>query len=505
MAIDYLNPTGLDSFQNWLQVDGQILHAINVYQPGQGMIAKRPGYGTFLNSLGAQVNSLFSFPKQDGTTLFLYAAAGSILSVSQQGTANWINAQGSTGGDIGGTITNGNHVGHAILNNVMIVGDGAGSTRHTTNGTQFNNTSLAPIAQHLSQFHNRIYASDGTTSNFTYSSAGSADNWSISLPADSSSFTIPDEGAVGKHFVAGDRLVIAKTKGKLFNWDDTTLIDMSSKFGPSSPWSVANIDDTWFYMNQLGIFQTDGANRQLISNSIQNYFYNNQNSGIGTAQMGTAPGQTYFWDYFVAVGTITDPLVGRQINNAVIKYDFIKNHFHAWSLANAPTAMHSYIDTSNQRQFIFGDTTGQVYQLDRTKTSDNGIPIQTELVLLFNYASQQSEFSPTSASAVTGSTWQKKWNYGRFFFQPGDEVNIQYAFSDSLTYQHLRWSEAINTKIGGGQFWQVSDGVVEIRFPNDSNNLPRSRFLFVRIYEDSDNSAWLYRGAQIAAEVQLIS
>lgn len=505
MAIDYLNPTGIDSYQNWLQVDGQIIHANNVYQPGQGIIAKRPGYGTFLNSLGTQVNSLFSFPKQDGTTLFLYAAAGSLLNYSVQGTANWAIAQGSSGGDVGGTITNGNHVGNAILNNVLIVGDGVGSTRHTTNGTQFTNTTLAPVAQHLTQFHNRIYASDGTSSTLTYSSAGSADNWSITLPADSSSFTVPDEGAVGKTFVAGDRLIITKTKGKLFNYDDVTLIDMSSKYGPSSPWSVANIDDTWFYMNQVGIFQTDGANKQLISNVIQNYFYNNQNNGIGTAALGTAPASSHIWDYLVAVGTITDPTVGRQINNAILKYDFIKNQFHTWSFANAPTAMHSFIDINNQRQFIFGDTTGQVYQLDRTKTSDNGTPIQTELVLLFNYASQQSEFSQTSASAVTGSTWEKRWKYGRFFFQPGDEVNIQYAFSNTLTYQHLRWSEAINTKIGDGDYWQVSDGVVEIRFPNDPNNLPRSRFLFIRIYDDSDNSAWLYRGAQIDAELQLIS
>lgn len=503
--IEYLNPTGINTFQNSLQLDGQIIHAVNVYNPGIGIIAKRPGYGTFLGTLGAQVNSLFSFPHQDGTTLQLYAAAGSILSYSLQGTGAWTTAQGSQGGDAGGTITNGNHVGYAILNNVMIIGDGAGSTRHTTNGTQFLNTSLAPIAQYLTQFHNRIYASDGTSSTLTYSSSGSANNWSISAPADSSSFTVPDEGAITKSFVAGDRLMITKNKGKMFNWDDYTLVDMATKYGPSSPYSVANIDQTWFYLNQLGIFQHDGANKQLISNAIQNQFYNSGNTGIGTASWGTAPGEAYLWDYLVAVGTITDNFTGRQINNAIIKYDFLKNQFHNWSFNNPPTAFHSYIDASNKRQLIFGDATGQVYQLDPTKTSDNGNAIQSEIVLLFNYASQQTQLSATSASMVSGTTYEEKWNWLRLIFNPGDEVNIQFAFANSLTYQHLRWSEILNIHPNAnGDYWQEADGVVEIRFPDNLNNPRRSRFLFVRIYDDSDNSQWKYYGCSIDADPQII-
>lgn len=471
-----------------------------------GILAKRPGYGTFLGTLGAQINSLFSFPHQDGTTLQVYAAAGSSMYYSLQGTGAWTLAQGSQGGDAGGTITNGNHVGAAILNNVMIVGDG-GTVRHTTNGSQFLNTSLAPSGgQFLTQFHNRIYITDGTSSTMTYSSYGSADNWSLALPADSSSFTIPDEGAASKMFVAGDRLLVTKNKGKIYNWDDYSLVDTSTRYGPSSPYSVANIDDTWFYLNQVGIFQHDGAQKTLISNPIQNQFYNNQNTGIPSASWGTAPATAHIWDYLVAVGTITDPFVGRTINNAIIKYDFIKNQYHNWSFNDPPTAFHSYIDANLKRQLIFGNASGQVFQLDLTKTSDNGVPIQSEAVFLFTYAAQQQTFSQTSASTISGSTYQKKWNWLRLFFQPGDEVGVQFAFSDTLTYQHLRWSEARNTRERGSisDYWQVSDGVAEMRFPPDENNLPRSRFLFLRIYDDSDNSQWIYRGCQIDAEIQLI-
>ena len=505
--LEYYNPISIDTYQNTLQVDGQLIHAVNVYSPGVGIKAKRPGYGTFLGNLGAKVNSLFTFapyPTSGTTNLYLYAASGSQLNYSLQGTGAWTLAAGSAGGDSGGTITNGNRVGHAILNNTLILGDGAGSTRHTTVGTTFTNTVLAPVAQYFSQFHNRVYTSDGTSGLLQYSVANDATNWNTGGTSDSSAFIIPESGAVAQHWKSGDRLIITKTRGDMFNWDDTTLVDMCTRYGPSSPWSVAQIDDMSFYINQYGAFSFDGANKQLISNFIQNQFYNPQNSGVGTAALGTAPATTHYWDYLVAVGTITDPFVGRTISNAIIKYDYQKNEFLNWSFNDAPTAFHSYIDINNQRQLLFGDQTGQVYQLDRTKTSDNGKPIQTEMVFLFTYASQGQMFSQQSAVGLLGSSYEKKWNWIRLFFNPGDEVNIQYAFSNTLTYQHLKWSEVINTKQRTGDYYQVSDGVVEMRFPPDPNNVPRSRFMFLRIYDNSDNSQWQYRGCSIDAEPQLI-
>lgn len=472
-----------------------------------GGYSKRPGYGTFLGTLGAQVNTLFSYspyPTGSGTQLFLYAASGSQLSYSLQGTGAWTLAQGSAGGDSGGTITNGNHVGYAVLNNVLILGDGAGSTRHTTNGTVFTNTQVAPVAQYLSQFHQRIYTSDGTSGNLQFSVAGDATNWNTGGTSDSSSFVIPNEGAVLNHFVSGDRLVIVKQRGDLFNWDDTTLVDMSTKYGPSSPWSLANIDSNSFWINQYGIFNYDGANKQLISNPIQRHFYNQDNTGISPSVWASAPAVGNIWDYLVAVGSFTDDFTGRTVTNGIERYDFQKNQLFTWSFADNPTAFLSYNDINEDRQMIFGGTAGQVFQMHPTATSDNGASIQTELVFLFTYAEQGQQFSQTSAQTLLGSSYEKKWNWLRLFFNPGDEVNIQYAFSNTLTYQHLKWSETINTNNRTGDFYQVSDGVVEMRFANQLNNVPRSRFMFLRIYDNSDNSSWNYYGCQIDAEVQTI-
>lgn len=508
MALDYYNTTGINSYQNPLQTDGQLIHAVNVVNFPQGGMSKRGGYTSFLNNPDSnQVNALFAFPHQDGTTIQLYRASGSLLYYSLQGTANWATAQGSAGTDAGGTILNGNYVDSAILNNVCIIADG-GTVRHTTNGTQFSNTVNAPLnSQYVTQYNQRIYASDGTSSNLTYSSYGSADNWLVALPADSSSFFVPDEGAITKTFVAGDRLTVPKNKGKMFIWDTLSLVDMSTAYGPTAPKAIKTIDDYWFYINQLGIFGFDGANKNVISNPIQRQFYNRLGLGISSSNFGNvnssnAVAATYLWDYLVAVGNVTDDFVGRKISNALIKYDYQKDTFVNWQFHDFPTAMLSYKDYQNNNKLIFGNAQGQCFQYDITKTSDNGNPISTEMIFLFTYASQGESFTQTSASSQSGQSWEKRWKWLRAFFTPGCEINCQFSFSNSLDIQRLRWSETINTKIGDGDYWQFSDGALEIRFPNDTNNLPRSRFLFVRYYESSDSSQYSLYGQQVDADVQ---
>jgi len=51
-----------------------------------------------------------------------------------------------------------------------------------------------------------------------------------------------------------------------------------------------------------------------------------------------------------------------------------------WQFANFPTAFMNYTDQNEKAQFMFGDATGQCYQLDQTATSDNGAAIPTEMV-----------------------------------------------------------------------------------------------------------------------------
>lgn len=459
---------GINTYTNPLLGDGQLIHAVNVTSFPYGAKSKRTGYSAFLGTADtAQVQSLFSFPNigNDPTTVNLYRASGSSLYYSVQGTGAWTLAGN-------GTITNTNHVGHAILDNVMIVGDGAGSTRHTTDGTSFTNTTLAPIAEFFEQFQNRIYAA-GTSSTLFYSTTNDATNWQTSGTSDSSSFEVPGAGKLGKIFKSADKLVTTKIpSGIMHKWDGYSLIDMTTTYGPSSPYSVSGIEGYKFFLNQYGHYGYGGASPQLLSNPIQRQFYNPSNTGIAGTAFSTIPAVCHMYDYLASVGTITDDFTGRIISDAIIKYDYQKNEYLNWNFANKPTAFLSYKDTSGSQQLIFGDKNGQCYAMD-TSTTDNGAAIVSEMVFVFT---------------ATRPDLEKKWNWWRGIFNPGCEAKVQIACSNVYQYQSLRWFD----------LGDCSSGVCEFRFPPGS----RSRLLFVRIYESSKNSKFNYYGCSISSVLQ---
>jgi hypothetical protein len=461
---------GINTYVNPLTKDGLLIHAVNVKSSPYGAMSKRTGYSTFLGTAdGAQVNSLFSFPNigNYGTTVNLFRASGSALYHSVQGTGAW-----TLSGN--GTITNGAHVGNAILDNVLVVGESAGATRHSTNGTSFTDTTFAPVGEFLEQFQNRIYIA-GTSSTLFYSTTNDATNWNTSGTSDSSSFEVPGAGKLGRVFKTGDKLITSKNTGLMHKWDGYSLIDMATSYGPSSPYSVANTEDYRFFINQYGHYGFGGAKPQLLSNSIQRQFYNDADSGIEGSALATIPGECHRYDYLVSVGTIIDDFTSRTISDAIIKYDYQKNEYLNWSFANKPTAFHSYKDTSGSQQLIFGDSGGQCYKLDNT-TSDNGNAISCELVYVYTFGSPE---------------FDKSWHFWRGFFNPGCEAKVQIATTNTYDYSTLRWAE----------LGDCGSGIVEYRFPNSYNS---SKLLFVRIYESSKNSRMSYYGAAISADVHKI-
>lgn len=468
MANYYDTGLGINSFVNPLSRDGLLIHAVNVKSDGYGIKSKRTGYSTFLATPdGSAVQSLHAFPNigNDSTKVNLLRASGSALYHSVQGTGAW-----TLSGN--GTISPGAHFGVAILDNVLIGGDGVGSTRHSTDGTSFTNTTLAPPAQFFEQYQNRIYAA-GTASSLFYSTTNDATNWNTSGTSDSSSLEIPGEGKLGMLLKATDRLIATKSTGLMYRWDGFSLFDMATKYGPSSPYSIAESEDYKFFINQYGQFGFGGVRPQLLSNAIQRQFYNDANSGVAGTVFPVAPAECHKYDYLVSVGTITDDFTDRVIPNAIIKYDYQKNEYLNWSFADNPTAWLSYNDKDGVRQLIFGDAIGQCYKLDNTATTDNGDSIACELVYVFHYGAPE---------------YRKKWNWWRGIFNPGCEAKVQIACSNVMTYQNLVWQD----------LGDCSNGFTEYRFPPGST----SNFLFVRIYENSKTSRMSFYGQNIDAEVE---
>ncbi len=459
----YFETRGINTYVTPLELDGQLIYGVNVISWPYGAKTKRSGYSTFLGTVGTvTINSLLDYHQNDGTTFYLYGVSGSLIKYSTQGTGAWTIAGN-------GTISNEAHFGAAQLDNTFIGGDGVGSTRHTTNGTSFTNTTLAPIASEFEEYQNRIYAM-GTASDLFYSTTNDATNWATSGTADSSSFKVPGAGKLLKIFKCADRLLACKNSGEMFKWDGYSLIDMATKYGPSSPYSIGGAEGYKFLINRYGHYGFGGSTPQLLSNAIQRQFYNDTNNAIVGSVFKTIPATCHKYDYLASVGSVTDNFTNRTINNCIIKYDFQKNEYLNWDLAHKPTAFLSFTDVSGTQQLIFGGTAGQCYKFDNS-FSDSGQPIQSEIILFFNY----------------NTLYDKKWNFWRGVFNPGCQARAAIACSNTFTYTGLRWED----------LGDLTDGVVEYKFPPDS----RSKFLFLRIYDSSTTSRWTYYGCSIDADI----
>lgn len=462
----YVNPLTQGINDQVLAFDGELIRSVNMDTYPIGAKQKRPGYSAFLNnSDSSQINTLFSWTKDDGTTTFIYRFSNSTLYYYTVGgtQTTWLPTSGNT--------FLGSHIGYAILGNTMLVGDGVGSTAHTTNGTSFTPTVLAPVGEFFEQYHNRVYIGGTVTpSTLFYSTRGDATNWNTSGTSDSSDITIPDSGQMGKLAVLADNLVISKNSGKKFRWDDFNLFDMSTDLGPSSPYSYGEVEGVGFYLNRLGVYSDQGNGETLISNPIQREIYNDRGVGIAGTTFNTAPGIVYVYDYMLSVGTITDDFTNEEIPNAVIKYNYQKNEFLNYSLYDRPTAFGTYVDVNQNRQLLFGNSSGQVFQYGGTATTDNGQPISTVMEFTFNLNQPHIE---------------KYWRWIVLFFNPGCEAQIQVATSDTFDRKKKDWKD-----IG-----QATSGLVKYRFETGS----RSHMLWVRIKDNSRNARYTCYGMSISA------
>jgi len=444
----------------FLQQKGSLLRSLNVQRDSIGAYQKRPGYTTYLGTPdNSQVNTLFSWTRNNGTTLYTYRYSGSVLYYSTQGTGDWTVCGA-------GTFTPNSKIGYTSYDDVMIVGDGTAVTRHTTTGTSFTTTSGAPLSSQFVEYQGRIYsgrgtATAGTDTNLFYSTTGTVTDWTT----DSSSIRIPGEGRILSVFKANDKVVITKTSGLMYKWDGYSLIDNVTDFGPTSPYSIADVEGYKIYLNRRGIFGYGGNRPEILSNPIQRQIYNDLGSGITGANFSTAPAEIFKYDYMAAVGTITDDLTDQTISDCILRYNYQQNEWGNWKFANNPTAMHSYTDASGDEQFIWGDSGGQCYKLSGTALSDNGQAIESVLMGMLHYDQPETE---------------KKFNYIWAFTNPGCQAKIQVAIGNTFTKGKLNW---IDLK-------QTSDGVMEARFPSGS----QGRLLFWKLYESSKASRYNFYG-----------
>jgi len=453
----YLNPINTP--------DGNVIHCVNLDSNPLDGKRKRMGYTTYLGTPDtAEVNSLFNWTKNDGTTMFNYRASGSVVYYSTQGTGDWTPCTN-------GTVVDGAHVDHATLDNNLFIADGAGSLRYTNNGTAFTYIAGAPMgASIVSDYQGRMYA-NGTASKSSWFYSTSGTSAGTDWTTDSSSLFIGGGGALKSVLKASDRQILTKTTGQMYRWDGYNLVDMATELGPTSKEGIGKIEDFQFWLNRLGIFISNASKPTLISNAIQRQIYNDASTGITGANFDTASGVAHRYDYLLDVGTLTDDLIGEQIPRAIIKYNYQKNEFVNYSFYNEPTAWCSYKDNDGVQQLIFGDASGQCYTYGVGST-DNGQPIETSLQFVVH----------------AGQPFlNKEWGYIEVLTNPGCQAKLQIAIEDTFTAGKKRWKDIGSLVNGFNQF----------RFPTGS----RGKILFVRIYESSTTAPFELYGVNFTANI----
>ena len=443
------------------------IHSVNVTSNTYGGLTRREGYSAFLGTPDTnQVNSLFSWTRSNAgvAELYLYRASGSVLYNSFQGTGAW-----TVCGN--GTITDGHSVGYSVLDDTLIIGDGKGSTRHTTNGTSFTDTVLAPISNSFIEYQNRIYCT-GTANSMFASSDDSASNWATSGTSDSFSIDVPGKGTTSMMFKTGDRVYATTSGGNIYRYDGYALADLATELAPSSPNSYAKVEDYSFWLNRNGVYGFDGANAQLLSNPIQKQIYNDDGTGMAGANFSTSPGVVHHYNYLCAIGTVTDSFTKETINDAIIKYDYQKNMWHNYRFYHNPTAFHSYTDKDGSRQLIFGDKDGQCYKMGNLGDNDGGKPIELVVDFLL-YGDDPAR--------------DKHWKEIDLFFNPGCSAQIMYAPANTFDQSIKNW-----VPIGSAQ-----SGHVRYRFGADF----RSHVIYLRIMDNSPTSRFRFYGYDIDYEL----
>lgn len=470
-SISVYNSAGLNLRVNPLLIkSNDLLRSVNVDNNSLGAKQKRPGFVQFLNNPdNAQVNSHFSWDVgSNGTQSYLYRVSGSVMyyyDVTAGTATTWFPCGG-------GTFSANAHVGRAVLENTMIVGDGVGSTRYTTNGTSFTSMALAPIGQFFVDYQQRIYIG-GTANTLFWSTTGDATNWSTSGTSDSSSIQISGEGIINGVEKIADRVVVTKTTGNILRWDGYQLTDDATKLGASSPYSFDKTEGVGFSFNRLGIFSSGGDRPQQIANAIQPFIYNSSNSGIVGSVFDNAPGAVFNYDYLLSVGSTTEDITYRTLTNGVIKYDFQSNWLSTHDFAVTPTAMKAFVNNTRNTSFVFGDATGKTYLYGGTARTDNGTAIESELMYLTHFGVPHLE---------------KKFNFLTAFFNPGCQAHVQVAITDTFRKNALQW-----TDLG-----DATSGTVNYRFESGS----QGNLLLVKIVDRSRDAQFDFYGFSVDADVQ---
>jgi hypothetical protein len=264
-------------------------------------------------------------------------------------------------------------------NPIFIMGNGF-QTLRTSDGITFTDANAidgAPLAPYWASFQERVYGAGVPADKdvLHWCSIGDATNWSAVSPNDSNSLNIDKffGGVIQNIKMLNDRIVAWK-ESLVKRWDEEYLRTVLSSDGLDAPYSVAEINGMAFTLDRNAIRIYDGNAPRELSSKIEDLIFG---IDFGTTNAPRICGEVFKKKYYLAVGEITDE-DDNAISNAWIVYDFNKNAFWLYSMADQATAMCKLKCSDGVQRMYFGGTAGKVWEMFNGDT-DDGVEIESRL------------------------------------------------------------------------------------------------------------------------------
>ena len=342
-----------------------------------GCATKRDGYTLILNTPdSSEILSLI--PLEIGTIrkVIMINAAGKLYCADPIVDSTWGSAK------LTGLNTTARWTGTLLHdssgNPIFILGNGL-TTYYTSDGGTFTSgvATGMPLAPYWTSFQERVYCAGVPADKdvLHWCSIGDALNWSAVSPSDSSSLNIDKYfgGVIQFIKMLNDRVVVWKEK-LVKRWDEEYLRTVLASDGLDAPYSVAEINGMAFSLDRNAIRLYDGSAPQELTSKIEDLIFG---IDFGATNTPRICGEVFKKKYYLSVGTITDE-DGETVANAWIVYDYNKNSFWLYSLADQATAMCQLKCSDGVQRMYFGGTAGSVFQMFSGDT-DNGVEIEAIL------------------------------------------------------------------------------------------------------------------------------
>jgi len=268
-----------------------------------------------------------------------------------------------------------------------------------------------------------------------------------------------------------DRINIYK-ENQIYRYNESqvfSIFGMSPILGTIA--TVAETEED-YWLTDEGFFKTDGNTITPVSDGwypiIKQIFAN----GLTPSKFVSA-GANFL--YFCYLGNITYD--GQTISNAMFVYSTKFAEMSLWSLGFDVSSIGTYVNSSEDKIVVFGDTSGKTYYLDYSANDDAGTPITAYLrtkYFFFDSVTKENNIDKVHALATEGSEMNLQADPD-FSGQYNDLLEISDVHSKTMKdmsdfgqFYTMSFRVSWNGKGNRPEFYGIVPGIIQssVRMPS---------------------------------------